>query len=178
MVDVQSEMYLIMVSLWCGVDFERLAICSHEHFGFVILENLTWKMIFAELHFSSNVFFLLRFCRNRWAWFKWDMLYVELRLAGRLFIDSFTPTNHSCHPRNALYSLFFTSGVSHFQQFCYWGSSLLTKPQEISFKIEALCFSFQLVVYWCLKNVSGLCTFTTLNLETRIKLHLKGKIRQ
>lgn len=55
----------------------------------------------------SCFFFLLRFCRNRSAWFKWDMLYVELRLAGRLFIDSFTPTNHSCHPRNALYSLFF-----------------------------------------------------------------------
>lgn len=84
--------------------FERLAICSHEHFGFVILENLTWKMIFAELHFSSNVFFLLTFCRNPSGRFIWDMLYVALRLAGSFFIDSFTPTNHSCHPRNALYS--------------------------------------------------------------------------
>lgn len=141
---------------------------------------LSWKTShekwFLQSYISLLMFFLLlRFCRNRSAWFKWDMLYVELRLAGRLFIDSFTPTNHSCHPRNALYSHFFTSGVSHFQQFCYWGSSLLTKPQEISFKIEALCFSFQLVVYWCLKNVSGLCTFTTLNLETRIKAPFKGQ---
>lgn len=104
MADVQSDIYLIMASLWCGVGFERLAICSHEHFGFVILENLTWKMIFAELRFSSNVFFLLTFCRNPSGRFTRDMLYVALRLAGRLFIDSFTPTNHSCHPRNALYS--------------------------------------------------------------------------
>lgn len=62
------------------------------------------KNDFAELHFSAHVFFFLTFCRNPSGRFIWDVLYVALRLAGRLFIDSFTPTNHSCHPRNALYS--------------------------------------------------------------------------
>lgn len=75
MVDVHADVCLITAPLWCGAGFERLAICSHEHFGFVILENLTWKMVFAELHFSADVFFsLLIFCRNPSARFTWDML--------------------------------------------------------------------------------------------------------
>lgn len=56
MVDVQSDIYLIMAPLWCGAGFERLAICSHGHFGFVILENLTWKMIL-QSYISLLMFF-------------------------------------------------------------------------------------------------------------------------
>lgn len=98
---------------------------------FVFQENLTWKMIFAELLFPLNVFFFFFVTGELlFGWFHLVHLRLVLyRIVGRW--KSFSSSRSHLPIITVIPGMLFIPLYLLVQQLCYWGGVLLIIAQEI-----------------------------------------------